>query len=85
MPIQPPPSKIDSAANSIYRYNAQGRLQSITYPDSSVYSYEYNSHGDKIRETSRTGKTWTYLYDQSHHPVTIIDPEGRVTRGAPSS
>ncbi len=57
-----------------YLYNAQGQLQSITYPDGTVYAYQYNAHGDKIRETTRTGKTWSYVYDQNHYPLTIIDP-----------
>jgi YD repeat-containing protein len=74
-----PQPQVDSGPAPAYQYNAHGQLQTITYPDGSVYTYSYDAYGDKVRETNRTGKTWSYTYDQSHHPIAIIDPEGRVT------
>lgn len=65
---------------STYQYNPQGQLQAIVYPDGSVYTCQYNAAGYKIRETSRTGKTWSYVYDPNGHPLSVIDPEGRVTQ-----
>ena len=82
----PPPSQINPGPAPAYVYNAQGQLQCITYPDGSVYTYQYDPYGDKIRETTRIGKTWTYTYDQNHHPLSVINPEGRIThREAPAS
>ena len=74
-----PQLQAGSVPTPAYRYNAQGQLQAIIYPDGSVYSYEYDAYGNKTKETGRTGKTWSYLYDQSHHPIAVIDPEGRMT------
>ena len=51
----------------------------ITYPDGSVYTYQYDVYGDKVREINRAGKTWSNAYDQNHHTIAVIDPEGRVT------
>jgi YD repeat-containing protein len=78
-PPAPSPQPQSSGPAPAYLYNAQGQLQAITYPDGSVYSYQYDAYGDKIRETNGMGKTWSYVYDQNHHPVRVIDPEGRVT------
>jgi YD repeat-containing protein len=75
-----PQPQASSGPAPTYQYNAQGQLQLICYPDGTVYTYQYSAQGDKIRETSnRTGKTWTYVYDQDHHPLTIIDPNGHIT------
>ena len=70
----------DSLAPPAYRYNAQGLLAAIIYPDGSTYTYGYDAYGDKIRETDGAGKTWSYTYDQNHHPTIVIDPEGHVMR-----
>jgi YD repeat-containing protein len=69
-----------------FMYNAQGQLQLIRYSDGSVYLYRYDSHGDKISETNRIGRTWTYVYDQQQRPISILDPDGRFTHpGQPSN
>ncbi len=70
----------NSGGEPAYLYNAQGQLQSITYPDGSTYAYLYNAQGDKIRETNRKGRVWSYVYDQNHRPLSVIDPEGRIVR-----
>jgi YD repeat-containing protein len=64
------------AAPSSYQYNSQGQLQQILYGDGSTYIYRYDAHGDKISETDRAGKTWTYIYDQQQRPIRIINPAG---------
>jgi len=69
-----------SAHAPAYLYNARGQLLAITYPDGSTYTYRYDAYGDKISETNGTGKTWCYVYDQNHHPISVIDPEGHITR-----
>ncbi len=74
----PQPQAI-SGSTPAYDYNAQGELQRILYPDGSVYTYQYNAQATKSARPPATGKTWSYLYDQNHHPVSIIDPDGRVT------
>ena len=74
-----PQPQSSSAPAPAYQYNARGQLQAIIYPDGSTYTYAYDAYGDKIRETNTTGKTWTYVYDQNHNPISVIDPEGRVT------
>ena len=79
---QPP---VNSGSVRAYKYNAQGQLAAIIYADGSVYTYRYDSYGDKISETSQSGQTWFYLYDPSHHPISIIDPEGHVIRKEVSS
>jgi YD repeat-containing protein len=53
---QPPFTSAATGAPS-YQYNAQGQLQSIRYRDGSVYTYRYDSHGDKISETNEAGRT----------------------------
>jgi len=68
-----------------YQYTAQGRLAAIIYDDGSVYAYQYDAYGNKVREIGRTGQTWSYVYDPSHHPIAIVDPEGRVTHKETSS
>jgi YD repeat-containing protein len=78
-PARVPQPQVNSGPAPAYQYNARGQLQAIIYPDGSTYSYTYDASANKIRETSRTGKTWSYTYDQSHHPIAVIDPEGRVT------
>jgi YD repeat-containing protein len=75
-PVPPPEATRDAA---VYQYNLQGQLQAILYPDGSVYTYQYDPYGDKIRETTRTGRTWSYVYDQDHRPLSLIDPECHVT------
>jgi YD repeat-containing protein len=74
-----PQPQASSGFPSTYQYNAKGQLQCISYPDGSVYIYQYDAYGDKIREITRTGQTWTYVYDQNHHPLSILYPDGRVT------
>lgn len=68
-----------------YQYNAQGQVQLITYPDGSTYTYRYDASGNKISETNGAGKTWTYIYAAHQNPITIVDPEGHITRKDPNS
>jgi YD repeat-containing protein len=70
---------------SVYQYDAHGQLQAIIYKDGSTYTYQYNANGDKIREVTRTGRVWSYSYDQNHHPLFVIDPEGRKTTSSAST
>jgi len=79
----PAPLTPEPQTGSSYTYNAQGQLQAIQYPDGTVYTYVYDTHGNKIRETTRTGRTWTYGYNASGQPLFIIDPEGRRIQPAP--
>ena len=73
------PPSADKPGTAIYHYNSQGQVQAIVYPDGAVYSYQYNSYGDKIRETTTTGQTWSYVYDANHRLVSVIDPQGRIS------
>jgi YD repeat-containing protein len=75
------PSQADKVPAGLptYQYNAGGQLTRILYPDSTSYKYAYDSHGNKIQETDRNGKTWLYIYDAHQHPVTVIDPQGHTT------
>jgi YD repeat-containing protein len=72
------PPQINPATPPAYTYNSKGQLTAIVYPDGSVYTYRYDIHGDKIGEESRSGQTWTYLYDKSHKPIATIDPKGNM-------
>src|ERR1700683_2139339 len=64
----PPQPQVNSEAPPAYKYKEKGKLAEIIYPNGSFYPYRYDAHGDKISKTSRSGQTWTYLYDKSHKP-----------------
>jgi YD repeat-containing protein len=80
-----PQPQVSSESVPVYKYNPQGQLAAIIYPDGSIYSYRYDANGDKISETDRSGQTWVYLYAPSDQTITIIDPKGQVTHKEMSS
>jgi YD repeat-containing protein len=80
----PSPPQSTSLPRPSYQYNARGQLQTINYPNGSTYNYAYDSSGDKVRETDGSGKTWSYVYDQNHRPISVIDPDGKITYKATS-
>ena len=65
---------LDGNGNSIiYTLNTSGSIN-IAYADSTSESFAYNSHGQLISETERSGDTFNYIYDEN----------GRLTiRGGP--
>jgi len=62
-----------------YKYNDQGLLIEIKYPDSPV-RYGYDANGNRIWVQNRSGKT-EYKYDAFDRPIEVIfkySPEKRI-------
>lgn len=61
-----------------YGYNSRQQLTSVTYPDGLQGTREYDDKGRLTAETSRTGETTRYFYDnpQSELPSGIQDATG---------
>ncbi|EFF7680720.1 RHS repeat protein [Escherichia coli] len=61
-----------------YGYNSQRQVTSVTYPDELRSSREYDEKGRLAAETSRSGETTSYSYDDpaSELPTGIQDATG---------
>ena len=61
-----------------YGYNSQRQVTSVTYPDGLRSSREYDEKGRLTAETSRSGETKRYSYDDpaSELPTGIEDAKG---------
>ncbi|MFG0517863.1 RHS element core protein [Kluyvera intermedia] len=61
-----------------YAYNRQNQLTSTTYPDGLYSSRDYDDMGRLVKETSRSGETTTYCYDNpaSELPSSVADATG---------
>ncbi|ELO5052979.1 RHS repeat protein, partial [Escherichia coli] len=61
-----------------YGYNSQRQVTSVTYPDGLRSSREYDERGRLTAETSRSGETTRYSYDDpaSELPTGIQDATG---------
>jgi len=62
-----------------YRYDAQGRLLSIRYPDHSRHLFVWNALGQLVEETLPGGGTRKFSYDALGRRITQEDEHGAVT------
>jgi len=62
-----------------YRYDAQGRLLSIRYPDHSRHLLVWNALGQLVEETLPDGGTRKFSYDELGRRITQEDEHGAVT------
>jgi len=58
-------SSLPPARDYLYVYDANGRVTSITNPDLSRSSIEYDALGRPTKTVNEEGQTWTYIYDPS--------------------
>ncbi|MGE8190354.1 RHS repeat-associated core domain-containing protein [Pseudomonas sp. NPDC086278] len=63
-----------------YHYDAQGRLQSIRYPDVSRHVFVWNGLGQLVEETLPDGGQRKFSYDLLGRRATSQDEHGAVTR-----
>jgi YD repeat-containing protein len=49
-----------------YRYDAEGRLATVEYPDRSSQSFDYDRHGNLTRRRTPAGRILRYGYDARH-------------------
>jgi len=67
-----------------YTYDANGRMTSITNPDGSPSSIEYDAVGRPIKTINELGQVWTYEYDLSSNDparrMAVKGPLGYVER-----
>jgi YD repeat-containing protein len=63
-----------------FRYDADGRIVTITDPAGQEYQYGYNSLGDLVSVQAPGGAVRQYLYEDSAHPhwlTGIVDENGK--------
>ncbi|MGF6489950.1 RHS repeat-associated core domain-containing protein [Pseudomonas frederiksbergensis] len=63
-----------------YHYDAQGRLLSIRYPDTSRHVFVWNALGQLVEETLPDGGQRRFSYDVLGRRITRQDEHGAVTR-----
>ena len=63
-----------------YHYDAQGRLLSIRYPDTSRHVFVWNALGQLLEETLPDGGQRKFSYDALGRQTTRQDEHGAVTR-----
>ena len=63
-----------------YHYDAQGRLLSIRYPDTSRHVFVWNGLGQLVEETLPQGGRRQFSYDVMGRRITSQDEYGAVTR-----
>ncbi len=51
-------------------------LTTVSYPDGSSESFEYDQSGNVITRVSRTGQRWTSTYNSHGQPLTLTAPNG---------
>jgi RHS repeat-associated protein len=62
-----------STAPTIYNYDGQGNLTSVTDPKGNVTTYTYNGFGEVITQSSPNTGTTTYTYDAVGNRITQTD------------
>jgi YD repeat-containing protein len=67
------------AITTIYGYNNQDQLTSVTDPNGNTTTYEYDDFGRLIRQTSPVAGTTTYAYDAASNLITTTDANGATT------
>jgi RHS repeat-associated protein len=71
----------DTARTTTWGYDPAGRLVSVTAPDATVTTQEWNTAGDTIKVTKPGGLVLQYEYDDAHRLVTTtatgagVDPQ----------
>ena len=55
---------------------SDGRMTSVTGPDSRQVRYNYSADGELTNVTDAAGNAWGYGYDSAHRLAKIADPEG---------
>ncbi|WP_458368792.1 RHS repeat-associated core domain-containing protein [Pseudomonas mandelii] len=63
-----------------YHYDAQGRLLSIRYPDTSRHVFVWNAIGQLVEETLPDGSQRRFSYDVSGRQIARQDEHGAVTQ-----
>lgn len=66
-------------SQTVYRFDASGRLVSITDRNANAILLEYGG-GDLTGITDTVGRTFVLLYDGLHHLTELRDPTGRTVR-----
>ena len=59
-----------------YAYDSADNLSSITYPDGTKVSYEYDLNDSLVKVTGRKGEITTYEYDALNRPTAVHLPDG---------
>ncbi len=57
----------------------------VDRPDGASVTYEYDSRGNPITITDRTGKAWKYTYNTQGLPLSLTSPGGAVSKWAYNS
>lgn len=69
----------DSRSNTThFTYDAKGNLKSITYPDSSVELYDYDTSGKATAHTNRRNDVIQYSYNIRGQITRKVYPDGRI-------
>ena len=68
-----------SASTTIYGYNEQGYLLSLTDPDGHKTSYTYDEAGDRTGETDALGHKKKWTYNSGHDVISATTPNGETT------
>jgi RHS repeat-associated protein len=72
--------KISDAAGDIkYSYRADGQPKSITAPDGSVTSFEYDDYGRQTSITDPSAGTVSYAYDKNGYANKQTDAAGKIS------
>jgi len=64
---------------TIYQYDDQGLVTSITNPNGQTTTYTYDDAKNRTSETNGLGQTTTYEYDSHGNMIERIDPLGNTT------
>lgn len=67
--------------NTVYGYNGQGDLASISSPDTGATSYTFDSAGNRKSQTDARGIQSTYSYDALNRPTGIAYPDSSLNIG----
>ncbi|MDE2422388.1 MAG: RHS repeat protein [Gammaproteobacteria bacterium] len=86
-PVLPLPVLItEQGKTTAYTYDGNGNVLTKTITDttaspnvSRVWTYTYNTVGQKLSETNPAGETTSYSYDNYGHLLTVTDALGHVT------
>lgn len=60
-------------------YDGLGRVTSLSYPDSTNESFDYDLNGNLIEHVDRVGAHWTAIFNALDLPTSATDPLGGAT------